>query len=95
MDKQYYVYIMSNLNNTVLYIGVTNDLARRVEEHKTHDVAGFTDRYNVEKLVYYEVTDDVNSAIAREKQLKNWHRDWKYNLVREQNPFMSDLSEGF
>lgn len=82
---KYYVYILSNWNNNVLYVGVTNDLARRVYEHKNHLVEGFTSKYNVTKLVYYEVTDDIKEAIAREKQLKNWNRTKKENLIETVN----------
>ncbi len=91
--KQYYVYILTNKTNNVLYIGVTNDLVRRMYEHKNKLVEGFTKKYNLKKLVYFEVTDDVKSAITREKQLKNWHRDWKINIINEQNPDWKDLSE--
>ena len=94
-DKQYYVYILTNKFNNVLYIGITNNLARRMFEHKNKLVEGFTDRYNLRKLVFYEVTPDVESAINREKQLKNWHRDWKINLITQVNPGWKDLSEGF
>lgn len=82
---KYYVYILSNWNNNVLYVGVTNDLARRVYEHKNHLVEGFTSKYNVTKLVYYEVTDDIKAAIAREKQLKNWNRTKKEKLIETLN----------
>jgi putative endonuclease len=94
-DKQYYVYILTNKSNKVIYIGVTNDLVRRMSEHKNKLVEGFTKKYNLTKLVYYEVTNDVESAIKREKQLKNWHRDWKTNLINQFNPGWKDLSEGF
>jgi len=80
-NKQYYIYILTNKSNKVIYIGVTNDLERRMFEHRNKLVEGFTKRYNLMKLVYYEVTEDVESAISREKQLKNWHRDWKINLI--------------
>jgi putative endonuclease len=76
----YYVYIMTNKPNGVLYIGVTNDLIRRVFEHKNHSVKGFADDYNLTRLVWFEQTGDVLSAIAREKQLKNWRRKWKIDL---------------
>lgn len=66
----YFVYILTNWNNRVMYIGMTNDLERRLSEHKNHLIPGFTQKYNVTKLVYYEITDDVNDAIAREKQIK-------------------------
>jgi putative endonuclease len=94
-NKQYYVYILTNKSNKVIYIGVTNDLERRMFEHKNKLVEGFTKRYNLMKLVYYEATNDVESAIAREKQLKNWHRDWKINLVNQFNSDRQDLSERF
>ncbi len=94
-DKQYYVYILTNIANKVLYIAITNDLERRVYEHKNKMVEGFTKRYNLTKLVYFETTDEVESAIAREKQLKNWHRKWKVNLINESNPQWNDLSGGF
>ena len=91
----YYVYILSNWNNSVLYVGVTNDLPRRVYEHKNHLAEGFTDKYNVCKLVCYEATSDVKAALAREKQIKNWRRDKKVRLIQEQNPDWNDLSDGW
>jgi len=90
--NQYFVYILTNKSNKVLYIGVTNDLERRMYEHKNKMLNGFTKRYNLTKLVYFEVTSDVRSAIEREKQLKNWHRDWKINLISQFNPDWEDLS---
>ena len=87
----YYVYIMTNKPKGVLYIGVTNDLVRRVYEHKHHLVKGFTDRYNLGKLVWFEQADEIYSAIAKEKQLKNWHRQWKINLIEQANPSWQDL----
>ena len=75
--NSYYVYIMANKTDSTLYIGVTNDLVRRVYEHKNKLIEGFTCRYNVTKLVYFEITEDINAAIAREKQLKLWKRDKK------------------
>ena len=90
--KQYFVYMLTNKSNKVLYIGVTNNLYRRMFEHKNKMVDGFTKKYNVTKLVYYEVTSDVSSAISREKQLKNWHRDWKINMINDFNPTWKDLS---
>jgi len=92
-DRQYYVYILTNKSNNVLYIGVTNDLIRRIFEHKNKLVDGFTKKYNLAKLVYYEATNDIESAIAREKQLKNWHREWKKNLINQFNPEWKDLGE--
>ena len=89
----YYVYILTNKNNRVMYIGVTNDLVRRLYEHKQELVDGFTKRYHVHKLVYYEQTTDVRSAIEREKQLKGWIRARKNELVETINPDWRDLSE--
>ena len=87
-----YVYLMSNAHNTVLYIGVTSDLMRRVAEHKAKIHQGFTERYNADKLVYFETTDAMIDAITREKQLKNWQRAWKNDLVATRNPSWLDLS---
>ena len=91
---QYYVYIMANQQGNVIYTGVTNDLLRRVYEHKNHlDKGSFTSRYNVEKLVYFEVTSDVESAIEREKQIKGWNRKHKNKLIESKNPDWLDLYE--
>jgi putative endonuclease len=90
--RTYYVYILTNKYKNVLYIGVTNNLTRRIYEHKHKLVKGFTQKYNCTKLVYFEETSNVISAITREKQLKNWHRDWKMNLVTGFNPNWEDLS---
>ena len=88
----YYVYIMSNRTNGVLYVGVTNDLVRRVYEHKNHmDKNSFTSKYQVTKLVYFEQTQDVKAALEREKQIKGWKRDRKMALVLKSNPRMLDL----
>jgi putative endonuclease len=94
-DRQYYVYILTNKSNNFLYIGVTNDLIRRIFEHKNKLMEGFTKKYNLRKLVYYETTNDIESAINREKQLKNWHRDWKMNLIDQFNPDWKDLTDDF
>lgn len=91
--KSYYVYILTNKSNKVMYIGITNDLDRRIHEHKQKIVKGFTKRYNIDKLVYFEETGDVNSAIAREKHLKGWLRKRKNDLVAASNPAWKDLSE--
>ena len=91
MTKQFYVYIMTNKSHT-LYTGVTNDLERRVYEHKQKLVAGFTAKYNIDRLVYYEATQDVNSAIYREKQIKGWLRAKKIALIESTNPKWTDLS---
>ena len=90
--NSYYVYILTNWNDQVMYIGVTNDLERRLYEHKNHLVDGFTKKYHVDKLVYYEMTGGVRAAIAREKQLKGWTRAKKNALVRTLNPDWLDLS---
>ena len=91
---QYYVYILTNSHKNVLYTGVTNDLIKRVYEHKHHlDKGSFTDRYNVENLVYFEYTNDVLSAIEREKQIKGWIRAKKNFLIESINPGWEDLSE--
>lgn len=90
--KSYYVYIITNKNNSTLYIGVTSNLEKRVFEHKNKLVKGFSYIYNLYKLVYFEETSDINSAILREKQLKNWHREWKINLINTLNPEWNDLS---
>ncbi len=90
--KQFYVYILTNKSNKVLYIGVTNDLERRMYEHKNKMINGFAKKYNLNKLVYFETTSDVRSALEKEKQLKNWHRSWKINLINEFNSEWKDLS---
>ena len=91
--NQYYVYILTNWNNRVMYIGVTNDLRRRLYEHQEELVDGFTKDYHVHKLVYFETTSDVKAAIEREKQLKGWRREKKNGLVERLNPTWKDLSE--
>ncbi len=90
--RQYYVYILTNTKRGVLYTGVTNDLARRIWEHKNKIVLGFTEKYQLTKLVYYEVVEDVLSAISREKQLKRWCRRWKFELIEKENPDWNDLA---
>ena len=91
---QYYVYILSNSNKNVIYTGVTNDLVRRVYEHKKHlDKHSFTSRYNVENLVYFEQTTDIDTAISREKQIKGWNRKRKEKLIETKNPNWNDLYE--
>ena len=91
---QYYVYIMTNRSKT-LYTGVTNDLTRRVYEHKNKMIDGFTKTYNITKLVYFEETNDILSAITREKQIKGWLRSKKIALIGSVNPKWEDLSEGW
>ncbi len=92
--KQYYVYIMTNRSKT-LYTGVTDDLVRRVYEHKNKLVKGFTQKYNIARLVYYDITGDVHAAIQREKQIKGWLRKRKIALIEAANPDWQDLSEGW
>lgn len=91
--NQYYVYILTNWNDKVMYIGVTNNLERRLFEHQNELIEGFTKTYHVHKLVYFEETSDVRAAIAREKQLKGWRREKKNELVEIMNPTWKDLSE--
>ena len=91
----YFVYILSNWDDSVLYIGVTSNLPRRLYEHKNGLADGFTKKYNVYKLVYFEQTNDVYSAISREKQLKKWNRNKKNSLICTQNPEWKDLSESW
>lgn len=90
--KQYFVYFMSNKSNSVLYVGVTNDLERRVLEHKEKRNKGFTEKYNCNKLVFFENTNDISVALLREKQLKNWCREWKNTLIEIENSGWKDLS---
>ncbi|MFA5917400.1 MAG: GIY-YIG nuclease family protein [Candidatus Gracilibacteria bacterium] len=89
--NSYFVYIISNSNNTVLYVGVTNDIIRRIYEHKNKLVEGFSNDYNLTKLVYYELYNDINTAIDREKKLKKWNRQWKDNLIDKVNINRIDL----
>jgi putative endonuclease len=91
--KSYYVYILASQRNGTLYIGVTNNLARRHYEHESKAVEGFTSKYSVHRLVYYMQTEDVESAIRHEKQLKRWNRKWKLDLIEKLNPEWKDLSE--
>jgi putative endonuclease len=93
LTKTYFVYILASQRNGTLYIGVTNDVMRRAWEHKQGQVAGFTKKYGVNLLVYYEAFEDIEYAIAREKQLKKWNRAWKLRLIEEKNPECQDLYE--
>ncbi len=86
-----YVYILASNRNGTLYVGVTNNLIKRAYEHKNNLVEGFTKQYGVHQLVYFEQTDDINSAITREKQIKKWRRQWKLELIEEKNPEWKDL----
>lgn len=88
----YYVYILTNKHNTTFYIGVTNSLSRRIFEHQQKVVSGFSEKYNLTKLVHVEQFNNAKESITREKQLKNWHRNWKLNLIKQNNPLLEDLS---
>lgn len=92
MCKHPVVYILSNKRNGTLYTGVTSNLAKRLWEHKNNLLEGFTKKHNVHKLVYYELHDEMLSAITREKQIKEWQRNWKIRLIEERNPYWRDLS---
>lgn len=91
MTKAYYVYILANTKNGILYIGVTGDLIRRIHEHKSKITGGFTAKYNLNLLVYFETCENAETAITREKQLKSWKRDWKIKLIEKENPDWRDL----
>ena len=91
----YYVYILTTKSNTAMYIGITNDLRRRLNEHRNEQYDGFTKKYHLHKLVYFEEYTEVNDAISREKQLKHWKRVKKNSLVETQNPNWDDWGEGF
>jgi putative endonuclease len=90
----YYVYFLASKRHGTLYVGVTNNIVRRGHEHKLKATDGFTKRYGVDKLVWFESYDDINTAITREKELKKWRRDWKIRLIEEQNPEWTDLFPG-
>jgi len=89
--KNYYVYLLASKRNGTLYVGVTNDLVRRVWEHKSDFVKGFTKKYQVHQLVWFEATENVEAAIIREKQIKKWNRAWKLELIEKMNPEWKDL----
>ena len=91
MSKQYYVYILTSQKNGTLYIGVTSNLSKRIWEHKNDLVEGFTKKYKVHNLVYFEVAESMHSAIQREKQMKKWNRAWKVELIEKMNPQWNDL----
>ena len=91
--KPYYMYILASRKNGTLYIGVTSDLIRRVWQHKNDIHEGFTKKYSVHRLVWYEETQDIEAAILREKQMKKWRRQWKIELIEEKNPHWNDLYE--
>jgi len=89
--KEYYVYILASKRNGTIYIGVTNNLKKRIYEHREGLIGGFTKKYNVKILVYFESVSDINSALIREKQLKKWERKWKLELIEKKNPEWKDL----
>lgn len=91
-EKIYYIYLLTNWNNKVMYVGITNNLIRRIYEHKSKLVRGFTKKYNVNKLVFYEETRDVIAALTREKEIKKWRREKENQLVNRINPAWKDLS---
>ena len=91
MSKYHYIYIITNKKQGTLYTGITSDLLKRIWQHKNKVVKGFTNKYNLDKLVYYETSEVVDNAITREKQLKNWKRQWKIELIEKENPEWKDL----
>jgi putative endonuclease len=91
VNERFFVYILASRRNGTLYTGLTSDLLKRVWEHKNHFVEGFTDKYDVDKLVYFETHENVASAITREKRLKKWNRAWKIRLIEKENPQWNDL----
>ena len=91
-ETLFYVYILTNKNHTVLYVGVTSNLKNRLKQHHNGSKSSFTKRYNVDKLVYFESTRYINNAIKREKQIKKWNREWKINLINDINPDWKDIS---
>jgi putative endonuclease len=91
MERQFYVYILTNQRYGTLYVGITNDLVRRVWEHRNNLVKGFSQDHGLHRLVWYEVHATAYEAITREKRIKKWHRDWKVNLIQEMNPEWEDL----
>ncbi len=93
LQPTYYIYFLMNAYHSVLYVGVTNDLARRISEHKQHLIPGFTKKYNVDNLVYCESFSDINQAIQREKELKGWRRSKKLELIKSINSDLRDLSK--
>ena len=92
-QKIYYTYILANKRNGTLYVGITSDLEKRIVQHKTKMFEGFTEKYDVNRLVYFEATDDVGYAITREKKIKRWNRKWKLELIEKMNPEWEDLAK--
>lgn len=95
MSKSYYVYIITNYEETTFYVGVTSSLAKRIYEHKNKVIKGFSSKYNLNKLVHFEETNSIEEAIKREKKLKKWNREWKLDLIRKTNPSFNDLSDSW
>ena len=95
LQKTYWVYILASQKNGTLYIGLTNNLERRIYEHKNNLIKGFTQNYHIHSLVYYEYFYNINDAINREKQLKKWNRSWKLKLIEKENPLWQDLSNNW
>ncbi len=95
MHKNYHVYILTNKPGGTLYVGITNDIIRRVEEHKSGAIEGFTKKYRLHILVHYEIFDNPYDAIQREKHIKHWNREWKIELIEEGNPAWQDLADEF
>ena len=93
-DKRYFVYLLASRRNGTLYVGVTSDLARRVWEHRSGFVDGFTKRYGVHDLIWFEMHSSAEAAITREKQIKKWNREWKIRLIEAMNPYWNDLYSG-
>ncbi|MCX6795872.1 MAG: GIY-YIG nuclease family protein [Candidatus Falkowbacteria bacterium] len=93
-DKKYFVYILTSQKNGTLYIGVTDNLIRRIQEHKEGLIDGFTKKYKVSKLMYYETYGEIGQALYREKQIKKWKREWKISLIEKENPSWKDLFDG-
>lgn len=91
MEKQYYVYILASKKTGVLYVGVTSSLKNRIYQHKNEMIKGFTEKYKIKQLVYFEVHNNIETAITREKQIKKWNRDWKIELIEKDNPAWDDL----
>lgn len=89
--KEYYVYIITNKFRTTFYVGVSNDLNNRISQHNNHDGSIFTSKYNLTDLIYFEVFNEINQALIREKQLKNWKKEWKLNLIKSTNPNLETL----
>ncbi|MBU0612401.1 GIY-YIG nuclease family protein [Patescibacteria group bacterium] len=89
--KKYYVYILASKKNGTLYIGVTNNILRRIHEHKNNVIGGFTRKYKVHRLAYFEETENIESALQREKQMKKWNRKWKIELIEKDNPNWKDI----